>query len=261
MTSFERRGWAVFPSEPATVDWARHALEAADAAVSDPGLADMLQCEGTWFVGLEALPNDAAGAVGASGPLRGEAAEAAGRICGGMPALHRAQLSITYPGYPRRRHGESDAAFRYRRDRDAAHVDGVLGVGTPKRRFVREPHAFILGIMLTEADAGAAPLVAWEGSHRVMREAFRRAFAGQDAQNPGDVDVTEAYVAARRVVFETCRRVVLTGPPGTGVLLHRLTLHGVAPWADGAQADPRGRAIAYFRPAIDGDVAAWLAAS
>jgi hypothetical protein len=36
-----------------------------------------------------------------------------------------------------------------------------------------------------------------------------------------------------------------------------MILHGMAPWADGAVADPDGRIIAYFRPELP-SVADWL---
>jgi len=45
--------------------------------------------------------------------------------------------------------------------------------------------------------------------------------------------------------------------PGEATLLHRLTLHGVAPWAAGVTAPPEGRIIAYFRPLM-GTVQDWL---
>ncbi len=163
---------------------------------------------------------------------------------------------MTYPGYPRPREGETDAGFRYRLNRDAAHVDGVMGLGQPKRRFVQEPHQFILGLALSDASADAAPLVAWQGSHRIMQAAFAEALAGAD--NPADVDVTDAYVAARKTCFETCARVELPLPRAGAVLLHRMTLHGVAPWGKDATAVPEGRMIAYFRPEMPGGTAAWV---
>ena len=73
----------------------------------------------------------------------------------------------------------------------------------------------------------------------------------------GDLDVTEPYQAARTAVFDSCRRVEVPLRPGHSVLLHRHVIHGVAPWADGAKADPEGRAIAYFRPWFE-DVARWV---
>lgn len=255
---FLTRGWAVFPPEPAVTDWAGHAAVHAQKAVQKPENKHLLQCKETWFVGLNALPNDAAGRVADGAPFSGAAVDFATAHWGGWPALHRAQLSVVYPGYPRPRAGESDAGFRYRRDRDAAHVDGIIGSGTPKRRFVQEPHAFVLGVPLTQADPEAAPLVVWEGSHHIMKAAMRRAMQAHMKGDLSKVDVTEIYQTARREAFTTCPRLTLSGPVGSVSLLHRMTLHGVAPWAEGAVAAPEGRMIAYFRPELAGGVAAWL---
>ena len=52
------------PAEAATRNWADHALPAARAAVTDPANAQWHVCEGTWFVGVDALPNDIRGRVG-----------------------------------------------------------------------------------------------------------------------------------------------------------------------------------------------------
>lgn len=244
-----QRGWVRFPSDPRLRDWARAASLRAEAALADPALAHWHQCEGTWFVGVDALDNDARGAVGGV-PLAGAAIEALAPL----PALHRAQLSAIFPGYPRPRRGEGDAAFRYRRDRDAAHVDGLLPEGAARRRHLREPHAWILGLPLTDTGPDAAPLVVWEGSHHLMRAAFARVFDGTDPEGWGEVDVTDAYQAARREVFATCRRVAVHARPGEAYVIHRLALHGVAPWA-AAQGPPR--IIAYFRPEL-ARIADWL---
>ncbi|BBU57018.1 hypothetical protein KU6B_32830 [Mameliella alba] len=255
LNDLETQGWTRFDADPATLKWAAAAHEAGRAVLADPAMrAQWLQCEGTWFVGVDALPTAPDGSIGGV-PLAGAAPAALAPL----PALHPAQLSITFPGYPRPRAGESEAGFRYRLNRDAAHVDGVLAEGAARRRHIREPHAWILGLPLTEADPGASPLVAWEGSHHVMRDALRAALAGKPPETWADVDVTEAYQAARRTCFETCRRVALPAAPGEALLLHRLTLHGIAPWAEGAQAPPEGRMVAYFRPQVMGGAEAWLA--
>ncbi|MCV3271232.1 hypothetical protein [Roseobacter sinensis] len=258
-SAFSETGWAVFPPEDAVLDWVTHALPHARAAVSAEQNAAMLQCEGTWFVGLDVLPNDVAGRVAGGPALTGSAVAFTAAHCGGWPALHPAQLSVTYPGYPRPREGESAAGFRYRLNRNAAHVDGLIGVGDPKRRFVREPHAFILGLPMTDASEAAAPLVVWPGSHAVMQAALREALG--PATGPlSQVDVTDAYTAARRRVFESCPRIVVHAPVGAVILLHRMVLHGVAPWGETATAGPDGRMIAYFRPPMAGGVEAWLEA-
>ena len=255
--TFREKGWAVFPPEPALMDWAAYAHRDALRALADPTLAHWYQCENTWFVGLDALQNDPAGRVAGSKPLTGAAVDFVATHCGGWPTLHLGQISGVFPGYPRPRTGESDAAFRYRCKRDAAHVDGVIGEGTPKRRFVREPHAFILGVPLTHADAEAAPLVVWEGSHKILRDTFCRAFEGIAPELLPDCDVTDVYQTARTKVFNTCRRVIVHGPPGSAYVIHRLALHGVAPWVTGAQSDKEGRLIAYFRPPMTGGVLPW----
>ncbi|MEZ5867943.1 MAG: hypothetical protein R3D46_05555 [Defluviimonas denitrificans] len=66
-----------------------------------------------------------------------------------------------------------------------------------------------------------------------------------------------AYHAARREVFATCPRIVVPNRPGEALLIHRLTLHGISPWAEGAKAPEDGRIVAYFRPVL-GSVAAWM---
>ena len=230
--TFAEAGFAVFGPDPRVLAWAQAAL----ALDVDPG---PWRHGGTWAVGLDALPNAADGSVGGV-PL-----------CGDWETLvmapetwHRAQLSTTRPGYPGRDADESDAAHRFRRDRDAAHVEGLLPVGPDRRRFLREPHAFILGLPLTPA--AVSPLVVWPGSHRIMGRAFAQAFAGVAADALDRVDLTETYQQARRSCFDSCARRMIPLMPGQAVVLHRHLLHGVAPWAPDAQQPER--IVAYFRP-------------
>ncbi|UYV38774.1 hypothetical protein N4R57_07010 [Rhodobacteraceae bacterium D3-12] len=219
--------------------------------------ARWLICEGTWFVGVDALPNGADGAL-AGTALSGEAVRFAQSLFGRLP-LHRGQASVVWPGYPKPRDAESDGAFRYRLKRDGAHVDGVKADSHGQRR-LEEPHAWVLGIPLNEVEAGASPMVAWEGSHKIMQRGLLHALQGVEAARWGEVDVTEAYQAARREVFETCRRVTLPAVPGEAYVVHRLCLHGVAPWQSDVEAGADGRMVAYFRPEIPGGAEAWLKA-
>lgn len=241
-------GWQRIGPDAGLAIWAAAALPVATAALAASNEA--WRCGGTWFVGVDALPNAADGAIGGVGfpwaalPLA-------------QAALHGAQLSVIRPGYPQPSAAETPAAFRYRRDRDAAHLDGVLAVGPHKRRMVKEPHGWILGLPLNEATQDAAPLVVWEGSHEVMRQGLRAAFADHLPETWGNIDITGAYQAARTKAFETCRRVELPAVPGEATLIHRLCLHGVATWAEGAFAPEPGRIIAYFRPQLP-TVAAWI---
>lgn len=232
----------------ALADWAAAAWPLARRAVTTS--QEAWRCGGTWFVGLDALPNDPSGRVAdVAFPWKDIGLAA-------VP-VHPAQLSVLRAGYPQRGIEETEAGFRFRRDRDAAHLDGLLPIGPEKRRMVKEPHAWIVGVPLNRADAGASPLVIWEGSHLIMRAALRAALAGHAPETWENVDVTEAYQAARREVFATCRRVELPGQVGEAVILHRLLIHGVAPWAAGAEAEAPGRVVAYFRPVLT-SVADWL---
>ena len=248
---FLERGWVTFPHDPAIAEWVAAARPVAGRAEADPELrARWLRCGGTWFAGVNAFPNDEAGAVPADGvpPLRGKAVEFIHDALGFYDfAWDPAQISVCYPGYPQPWEGESDAAFRYRRDRDAAHVDGLKRSDPGRRRNPSEAHGFILGIPLNETDPEESPLVVWEGSHRIVRAAFRERLAGIDPEDWRGEDVTDAYVAVRRKVFETCTRVAVHARPGECYLVHRLALHGVAGW-NAETAGPAKRSIAYFRP-------------
>jgi hypothetical protein len=246
------KGWSGFPADPDTRRWAEAAWRRARTVLAES--TEPWRCGGTWFVGVDALPNDEEGRIDGI-PLAG-AAVAAARVRFGPQRWHRAQLSVIRPGYPRPSPEESPAAFAFRRDRAAAHVDGLIADGPDKRRFVAEPHAFILGVALSEADPDAAPLVVWEGSHHLIRAALGEALAASANPDWGQVDITDAYQTARREAFARCPRRALPLRPGEAVLLDRHLLHGVAPWADTAQAAPEGRAIAYFRPMLS-SVALW----
>jgi hypothetical protein len=239
-------GHLVFPADRRVARWAAAALPLARDLLAKGGDR---RHGGTWYPGVDALPNDANGAIAGvplAGPWESHVTP--------PKAWHRAQLSVVFPGYPQQDAGENDAAHRFRRDRDAAHMDGLLPEGSQRRRHLREAHGFILGIPLNAATG--SPLVVWEGSHHVMGRAMAQAFQGVRPEDWGDLDVTDAYVAARRTVLQTCKRVEVRLAPATSVLLHRHLIHGVAPWQPGATPD-EGRMVAYFRPEV-GDLSDWL---
>jgi hypothetical protein len=245
-----REGYVVLPPDPRTAAWAAAALQAARPLVERPG--EGLRCGGTWLAGVDLLPNAADGSVGGA-PLAGPGPDLVAALGLWPERWHRAQVSVTWPGYPRPDAGESPGAARYRRQRDAAHVDGLLPEGPERRRHLREPHAFILGLPLTPAHPEAAPLVVWPGSHRRLGAAFAAARAAVPGRPVGEIDLTDTYIAARRDVFETCPRLPVPVAPGAAILLHRHLLHGIAPWT--APPDAAGRAVAYFRPELAEDEA------
>lgn len=244
------RGWVRFPADPVLRDWVERVREPALAqSEREDSRSQWLRCGGTWFAGVNALPNEPDGAIPEAGvpALAGEAVRAVAAMLGGVSIKwDRAQVSICYPGYPRHSGEESRAAFDYRLRRHAAHVDGFARSDPGRRRKLSETHGFVLGIPLTATDPAASPLSVWEGSHRILRETLRRAYAGVAPEDWRSIDITDAYIAARRSCFERCRRVSVSASPGEAYLVHRLALHGITPWKAPADAPPR--AVAYFRP-------------
>lgn len=251
--SFFERGWVRFPHDPAVADWVAAVRPVAEDCLADHAhRARWLRCGGTWFAGVNVLPNNAAGAVPGRGvrPLAGAPVAFVTEVLGfaGFD-WDRGQVSVCFPGYPRPWEDEDEAAFRFRRDRDAAHVDGLMRVDGRRRR-IGEPHGFILGLPVDDVGPEAAPLVVWEGSHEIMRAAFRDRLAGLPADRLAGEDITDAYVAARRAAFERCPRVPVHARPGEAYIVHRLALHGVAPWPVDLAAGPGAerRMVVYLRP-------------
>ena len=258
MSNLAADGWEHFPFDQDLAEWLERAAPVALACAADRDLRNLWLRHGrTWFVGVNVFPNDAMGRVAGSGPLSGRAVDVARARYGNLP-WDSGQVSVVYPGYPKRDVSESAANHRFRQQRDAAHVDGLLPVGEQRRRYIRESHAFILGIPFTDCGAGAAPLVVWQGSHEIIRQALRSALSEHDPKLWSEVDITDVYHATRREIFASCRRVEVPAKPGEAYLVHRLALHGVAPWIDNAAAPPEGRGILYFRPQIPTSVSNWL---
>jgi len=255
---FFEQGWCHFEHDARLLEWISTALAPARASLKDPRHARWHRCGDTWFAGVNVLPNRNDGSIGKGTAIQGKAIEFINSRLGLRDfALDAGQVSVCFPGYPQPMPDETAASACYRRERDAAHVDGLLPEGLTRRRHLREVHSFILGIPLVEFDAHAAPFVVWEKSHELMRRVFKKRFAGIPADQWGEQDVTAVYHAARRQVFETCKRVEIHARPGEAFIAHRLVLHGIAPWRDGAVAGEDGRMICYFRPEAFG-VEEWL---
>ncbi len=254
-----RRGWVRLPPLAGLEEWCAAVRPLAARLEGDPGLRRRwLRHGGSWFAGVSVLPNDAAGAVPGGPALPAPLLELLAALVRRPVRLDRGQLSVVHPGYPRRDGSESEAAFRYRRERAAAHVDGLLPSGPERRRVIGECHGFILGIALSAPHPAAAPLTVWEGSHELMRRSLGRAVAARPAADWRGADVTEAYHQARREAFARCPRVEIAARPGQAVLLHRLVLHGIGRWAAPEEiGEPRR--VVYFRPELF-DAAGWLTA-
>ncbi len=253
MTEFDETGWLRFGRDPELARWVEAVRPAALATLEAPDYAHWWRNERTWFVGVNALDNDETGAVAGGPPLSGQAQCFARETVRAQVRWDRAQVSAIRTGYPRR--GEdSAAAFDFRKRRDAAHIDGLMMVDG--KRKLLEPQAFLLGIPLVDTTPGASPLVLWEGSHKIMAQALGEVLRKHPVARWGEVDLTKTYKTARRRCFRECRRVELHAGVGEAYLLHRLTLHGVSPWQDGAVAPDEGRVVVYFRPVLE-DLSRW----
>ena len=248
--SFQDRGWIHFASDPKLLEWVSLSLPAATSCVTDPEYQQWLRHGDTWFVGVNALNNDLNGKVTGGVNLSGKAVDFIQSQLSRKFVWDRAQVSVCYPGYPARTDEESESSFNYRLRRDAAHVDGLLREGPQQRRFLREHHAFIMGIPMQEVPATAAPVVVWEGSHHLVREAFQNIYQGHPPDTWKDIDVTQAYTELRKTIFSRCTRLELPARPGECYLIHRLALHGMAPWRAATRGYESGRMICYFRPEL-----------
>lgn len=259
LRQYREDGFTVFAPDAAMRAWALACGPVAERLIADPALDHWYRCARTWFAGVNVLPNDAGGGVADDGvpPLAGAAVDFVREGLGHRGfAWDAAQISVVFPGYPRHGVEDTQASFRYRRNRMAAHVDG-LERSADRRRKLSETHSFLLGIPLTDAGDEAGAFVVWRGSHEVMRAAFQAAFGGIAPERWRTVDITDAYVAARKRCFEECEAVRVAPGPGAAYVMHPLALHGVALWQGGSGY----RAVAYFRPdAFEGDVLRWLRA-
>lgn len=258
LAAMQRRGWIIFSHNSAIGDWVEYVQPYAAQIILDPkNIAAWLRHGGTWFAGVNILPNDRLGRLEGGPALSGPAINFITGLHGKL-ALDYAQISVMYPGYPAYDGSESEAAHRYREIRCAAHVDGLRPDGPDRRRYIYEPHQFVLGIPLVQTSEQASPMVVWEGSHHIIREAFRSVLNKVPVADWGTTDLTDVYHAARKDCFERCPRVTVWAQPGQCYLLHRLSLHGILPWGCDAIAPEIGRMVAYFRPENDGNLDNWL---
>lgn len=258
--NFFTQGWRIFEPDPAIESWRKSSLASCRQAVTNPANRQWLRHDGTWFAGVNALENNERGEVNGGPPISGQAVQFVSRQLDIQPIRwDKAQISVCYPGYPKVSDDEPETAFRYRLKRDAAHIDGLLRIGPEKRRFLREYHGFILGIPMVDFSHDASPLVVWNGSHEIARKTFRSVLDVYTPDGWEEIDLTEIYHALRRRIFEQCKRVEIAVKPGQVFVIHRLALHGMAPWGKNASAGSDGRMICYFRPEF-ADPVKWLQA-
>lgn len=253
-TQFMQHGWCSFAHSEELHQWAKSVQPVVGQLLTDAALAHWWRHGETWFAGVNLLPNDRSGGVD-DGPVLGADVCAWVRRtamlgAGETIAWERGQPSVLRPGYPRHGAQETEAAHRFRRNRDAAHVDGLLPVGEQRRRMPQEFHRFILGIPLQQSPAHAGPTVVWEGSHKLIQQAFIEALKDVPIQDWPQTDLTDVYQRTRTEVFDRCKRVEVHVPPGECYLIHRFAVHGMAPWEERAGDQGKLRSIVFFRPEI-----------
>lgn len=249
LNEFERKGWIKFEFDQHLEHWAKTANSEINLKLRNKEfLQNGLTCQGTWFVGVEALENDPDGSLNGV-PLRGpfKSLMESYKTC----TLHLAQVSIIFQGYPKPRGQESQSSFNFRLKRDAAHVDGLIAETPGGPRRLKEPHAYVLGIPINQAPENASPMVVWEGSHHLMSSAFKRFFSNQNLSEWENLDIREIYFETRKEVFRKCKRIVLHANVGESYMIHRHCLHGISPWDPKTVSFSEGRKIVYFRPELE----------
>ncbi len=258
--NYQRDGWYQFSADDQILGWLESIQTVVGQAIAAPQNQHWWRYQGTWFVGVNVLPNDGRGRVNAGPTLTGAAANFLAKyLKADLGAFDKAQLSIVRAGYPQADKHETKAALAYRRDRDAAHIDGLLKDAVAAGRYAREYHHYLWAIALHDGSLCTSPLVVWRGSHRLIQDSFRRFFADKDIESISQYDVSECYAATRKQVFEQCERVALPLQRGQSVVAHRFLLHGTAPWSRSQrgikQTDARG--LCFFRPELK-DLHRWL---
>jgi len=245
-------GYIEFGVDPELLKWVNATFSTAQSLSEDEqSRRDWLRCGGTWYAGVNVLPNDGEGGIKDANvsPIRGAAYDFIKKYLAPDPfEFDAAQISVCYPKYPLHGDEETDAAYRFRLNRYAAHVDGLHRSMPGRRRFLNETHGFIFGVPMENTAPDASPLVVWKGSHEVMRDMFCEEYKSLSPSEWANKDITDAYASARKFCFENLQTVELWQPKGGSNLVHRLALHGVAPWAETCL--DRQRMIAYFRPDI-----------
>ena len=261
-SNFNQKGWCFLDNDDQHHRW----IEAAKANIlykfgKRKYTKRDFRSGNTWFIGTNFLDNGSDGNINGVSMSSGLWSQISGKFGQGVEYWDPGQVSIFWQGYPKNDSRETEKAFKYRLNKYASHVDGLLPIGPKKRRFAKEYHAFILGLPVINSMAGSAPLVVWEGSHIIFRDLFRRLYNRVSETELRNLDITEMYQKCRTKVFSTCPIRKIFSDHNQPYVLDRHLLHGVVQWKtnkmhsskkcpnDGIQFDPlSGRIVIYFRP-------------
>ena len=256
---YSTRGWVALPFSDDLFSWVNGVKASVNQKLQLMCEEEKdVRCGGTWFPGVNFLDNDPHGNIDGS-IFPSDLTDLKKKLEPAFSGFYdRAQISICYPGYPKKMDDETVSAFNYRKNRFAAHLDGLLPIGQHRRRFLMEHHAFIYGIPINLTGEGSSPCVVWEGSHKVVQNEFKSFLTFRKIHSLQDQDVTEFYSSIRKKIFASCRMKKIWLPVGQSYLIHRLTLHGILPWVRDAKNTNVNRTVAYFRPHLIGGHETWL---
>ena len=260
-SNLNKNGWSFLNTDHIHYEWIAEAKEQLETKFHQK-LYDYndLRCGSTWFVGANFLDNSSNGNIGTKSMSKFFFSNISKKFGPNIKYWDKAQVSICWPGYPKKDAKETKKSYDFRIKRFASHIDGVIPFGSKKRRFAKELHAFILGFPLHNNCLDCAPLVLWEGSHKIFRNFFKEIYEGISFNKISNIDITELYNECRKKVFKNCEVKKITPQFKQPYLLDRHVLHGIDEWREkkNVKCSPKnhrllnslsdGRIIVYFRP-------------
>jgi len=244
------QGWGQLPVSTELEAWQNYTLPFALQRMQAPDLQQWWRYQNTWFVGVNALPNDTNGALDTGPSLPTDLLkQLTDYVACTELALDQAQISACMPGYPKACADEPAASFAFRTQYYAAHLDGLRPLGPERRRHLTEQHSLILGIPLSNHLPEAGPVMVWPGSHKLIQAWLQAEFANVPEPQWLEKDLTHGYQSVRRHILETIQPEPIYTPPGGAYIIHRHAIHGQGLWPENiANVGNNGRIIAYFRP-------------
>ncbi len=94
LETLHKHGWTCFAQDAKIAKWVAHVQpHAADIALNPAHIAAWLRYGGTWFAGVNILPNDLCGRLGTGPALAGKAVDFLTELHGPL-ALDQAQISV-----------------------------------------------------------------------------------------------------------------------------------------------------------------------
>ncbi len=250
LSDMANQGWHRLAANAALLNWSQAHLPAAQACMQATQNLQWWRYQDTWFAGVNALDNDKLGAVANNPSLPKSLLTSLANYCESpIKPLDQGQISAIFPSYPQIDPQQSTAANRFRQEHFAAHLDGLVPLGTQRRRHLTEQHSFILGISLTEHPPAAAPIMVWPGSHQRIQQWLINTLEGMPPNQWQEVDLTYAYQTLRHQILHDTQPQALHLAKGEAYVLHRHIIHGMGHWPEDLEdGHQQGRIIAYFRP-------------